>query len=211
MTTTSAPARSNTGPARRWRRRWRASTTMRSPSSRRRSSATTGRGRRSRPRPRRRPADGPGSPTGGCSASSARSIAASTSSGSFVPPTANSLMPLSRYGLCDAEIIAPMRAEALRLEGDHRGRHDTEPVDDDALAGETGDEGGLEHRRRHAGVATETDGRRRCRRAPGPRPGRGRGRTTPSGRCWRRRGHRRCRTSSELVLDRKIRNRISAW
>src|SRR5262245_5284983 len=31
----------------------------------------------------------------------------STSSGSFVPPRANSLMPLSRYGLWEAEIIAP--------------------------------------------------------------------------------------------------------
>ena len=41
------------------------------------------------------------------------------------------------------------------LEGHDRRRHDAEAVDDDALAGQAGDEGGLQHRRGEAGVAAD--------------------------------------------------------
>jgi hypothetical protein len=50
------------------------------------------------------------------------------------------------------------RAQAVAtggLEGDHRRGHHTEAVDDDALAGETGDERRFEHGGRQAGVAAD--------------------------------------------------------
>ena len=50
------------------------------------------------------------------------------------------------------------RPEAVatgRLERHDRRRHDAEAVDDDALAGQPGDEGGLQHRGREAGVAAD--------------------------------------------------------
>src|SRR3954452_6548042 len=49
-----------------------------------------------------------GSAVGASSETTTRSTSRSTESASFVPPRANSLMPLSRYGLCDAEITAPI-------------------------------------------------------------------------------------------------------
>ena len=51
-------------------------------------------------------------PVGPVSSSTAmaRSISSSMSSGSFLPPAAKNLMPLSGIGLWDAEIITPMSA-----------------------------------------------------------------------------------------------------
>ena len=49
----------------------------------------------------------------------------------------------------------PEAAAAGRLEGDDGRRHDAEAVDDDALAGQPGDERRLQHRRRDAGVAAD--------------------------------------------------------
>ena len=104
------------------------------------------------------------------------SMRCSTSSGSLVPPRANSLMPLSWYGLCDAEITAPMRARRGRLERDRRAWARRRGGARRRPRGEPGDERRLEHRRRQRGCR-----RRRppsTPRARGPRPARGRGRTT---------------------------------
>ena len=83
------------------------------------------------------------------------SMRCSTSSVSLLPPRANSLMPLSRYGLWEAEITAPRQLRRAASKATTGRGHDAEAVDDDAFAGQAGDERRLQHGRRQAGVATD--------------------------------------------------------
>ena len=102
--------------------------------------------------------------------------ARSTSSGSLLPLGENSLMPLSSYGLCDADTTAPMppsRAAwyAIAGVGATPRRCTSKP-----FRRQTGDECRLEHRGRPARVATDDRARRAEHRER--RRGRGRARTT---------------------------------
>ncbi len=103
-------------------------------------------------------------------------MASSTASGSLCPPAANSLMPLSGIGLCDAEIITPRSAPSV---GDQerdggRGQHpDAHRVG--TGRGEPGDDRGLEHLAARPRVAAD-DGDRPVRAVPlGEHAGGGRG------------------------------------
>ena len=108
-----------------------------------------------RPSPTSSPGGPPAAPAS--TASSSASTASSTSSGSLRPPGANSLMPLSANGLCEAEIMAPGTPSASETKATAgRGQH-AEALHGDALGGEAGGQRRLEEGAGDAGVAADHD------------------------------------------------------
>ena len=118
------------------------------------------------------------------SACSSASSAVSTSSVSLRPPAANSLMPLSSNGLCDAEITAPAAALGGREPRHRRRRHHAERRDLHPFGREPGDQRRLQQRPRQPGVPPHDE--LPAARAPAPRRDRARGPAPASARGWRR-------------------------
>src|ERR1035437_5646877 len=87
------------------------------------------------------------------SESSSASISLSTWSLSLYPSGPNSLMPLSAYGLCEAEIIT----HRARQHADGRRRDRTGEQHVHADRGEAGDQRGLDHVAGQAGVFADQD------------------------------------------------------
>ena len=91
--------------------------------------------------------------------------------GQLQAAAANSLMPLSAKGLCDAETTAAGRSRRGREPG-HAGRGQHAEVDDvGALAGQPGGQGRLQHRARAPGVAADEEALRRQDARDGPPEG----------------------------------------
>ena len=101
----------------------------------------------------------------------AASTSASAASGSLRPSAPRNLMPLSAYGLCEAEMTQPRSAPSCPTRIGDAGSRDDPGRERGASAGDDAlDEGGLERRARLARVAAQHD--------PAPRAGDG-GRRRP--------------------------------